>query len=147
MMKKLIVAAAVAALCVPAVPAMAQEIPTEPVAANVDWYMVEMVKFKPGKRERAHEIIDSYFIPVDQALGRSGVIDIHLNTGEWDSIVAFPMRGGVADLDWEMSPDDMAWMARLAQMVGGMEQAQAIFNEWDSLVLRSETHLGHVDRD
>lgn len=148
-MKALVMTAAVAALCVPviATPAGAQDMP-KAERNDLNWYSIHMVKFKPGKRARAHEIIDNYFIPADKKAGTgAGIIDLHMNTGEWDSVTAFPMTGGPNDMTWDTSPDDAKWMAAMAEMLGGMDKAQAVLNEWDSLVEREVVHVGHVDKD
>ena len=148
-MKALVLTAACAALCVPVVaaPAAAQDMP-KAERGDVNWYEIHFIKFKPGKRARAHEIIDNYYIPADKAAGTgAGIVDFHFNTGAWDGVVAFPMAGGPADMTWETSPDDVKWMTALAGIAGGMDKAQAILNEWDMLVEREEIHVGHIDKD
>lgn len=111
-MRKLIVAATLAAFLRPltAVSVMAQSTPPE--LAKVDWYRIELVKWKPGKAERAHEIIEM-FKKTDAELGFKGVLDFHLSTGEWDSIVAMPMRGGIAQMGWASNPGDKYGMRPL----------------------------------
>lgn len=138
-MKRMVLLAAAAALCVPTV-ATAQELKPERIE-NVSWHMVEMIKFKPGKRERAMEIIENYFAPADAGAGQ--VIDLHFDTGEWDAVVVFPMKGGPADLTWATSPEDVQWMTALAAKAGGMDKAQALLTEWDTLVERSVSHVAH----
>ncbi|MFN3620601.1 hypothetical protein, partial [Sphingorhabdus sp.] len=98
-MRKLIVAAALAAFLTPitTVSVMAQSTPPE--LSKVDWYRVEMIKWKPGKGGRAHEIIEM-FEKTDAELGFKDILDFHMSTGEWDSIVAMPMRGGIAQMGW-----------------------------------------------
>lgn len=141
MRKSLMVATALAVLCVPAT-VSAQEMTPERIK-DVTWHMVELVKFHPGKRERAMEIIENYFAPADRDAGGGNVIDLHLDTGEWDAIVAFPMNGGPADLTWGTSPDEIKWMNALAVRAGGMDKARALLTEWDTLVASSENHVAH----
>ena len=140
-MKHYLVAAALAALCVPS-SAAAQEMMPERIE-NVSWHMVEMVKFRPGKRERAMEIIENYFAPADRDAGGGQIIDLHFDTGEWDAIVAFPMSGGPNDLTWATSPEEIKWMSALAAKAGGADQARALLTEWDTLVERSQRHVAH----
>lgn len=145
-MKNLCIAALIAALAIPLsiAPGLAQTSPPE--LAKVDWYRVEMIKWKPGKGERAQEIIEM-FEKADQEAGMKGVIDIHLNTGEWDSLVAFPMTGGIAQMGWASNPEDKKWEAVFARQVGGEDKAKALYEEFDSLIAERQRHVGHIDRD
>ncbi len=145
MRKSLMIAAAVAALCVPA-SLSAQAMQPERIE-NVTWHMVEMIKFHPGKRGRAMEIIENYFAAADRDLGETGVTDLHFDTGEWDVIVAFPLSGGPSDLTWATSPDDIKWMNALAARAGGMDKAQALLTEWDTLVAQRQQNVAHRHPD
>lgn len=140
-MQKLAMLAAIAAVCVP-MSASAQEMKAERMQ-NVSFHTVEMIKFKPGKRERAMEIIRDYFVPADKASGGGQVVDLHLQTGPWDAIVVFPMNGGPGDLSWQTSPDEIKWMTALNQKAGGADKAKALLAEWDTLVEHSENHVAH----
>ncbi|WP_324809275.1 hypothetical protein SH584_05760 [Sphingomonas sp. LY29] len=141
-MKAFALAAAVAALCVPVTSVSAQEVKAERMT-DVTWHSIEMVKFHSGKRERAMEIVEKYFAAADRDLGGGGVIDLHMQTGPWDAVVVFPMRGGPGDMSWATSPDEVRWMNALAKRAGGPAQAKALLAEWDSLVARSENHVAH----
>ncbi|MBX7541800.1 hypothetical protein [Qipengyuania sphaerica] len=144
-MKKLILMAAAIGLAIPAAPALADDHET-PELSKVDWYRVSMIKWKPGKGGRAHEIIEMYE-KVDKALGWEGVLDFHMQTGEYDSIVALPMRSGIAEMGWATNPAVKQWEAEFARQVGGEEKAKAIWDEFNSLILREDRHIGHIDRD
>jgi hypothetical protein len=145
-MKKLFIAVVIAALTAPlaAVPALTQT--EQPELAKVDWYRVEMIKWKPGKGERAQEIIE-LFEKADKEAGMKGVIDIHMNTGEWDTVVAFPMTGGIAQMGWATNPEDKKWEAVFSRQVGGEDKAKALYEEFDSLIAERQRHVGHIDRD
>ncbi|MCJ7420875.1 hypothetical protein [Sphingomicrobium astaxanthinifaciens] len=147
-MKAICCAAALAALCVPAT-AIAQDAPQpERMGDEVGWARVSYVKFHAGKRERGLEIIRDYFAKADRMTGNdSGVHGIHFNSGEWDAMYVFPMKGGPSDMTWLTSPEDIAWMGKMAELAGGMEAAEAILGEWDSLVAREETDIGHYHPD
>jgi hypothetical protein len=147
-MKTTIMFAAAFALGTAAIasPAAAQEAAVAPELMKVDWYDVQMIKWVPGKSRRAQEIIDM-FMKTDKELGLSGVMDFHMRTGPWDSIVALPMRGGVAEIGWTNNPAEKKWEETFAKQVGGAEKAKAIYDEFDTLILRSERHVGHIDRD
>lgn len=145
-MKKLIIATAFAVLALPltTVPVVAQT--SAPELSKVDWYHIELIKWKPGKGQRAHQIIEM-FEKVDKELGFKGVIDFHLSTGEWDSIVAMPMRGGIAQMGWANNPDEKKWDEAFAKQVGGMDKAKVLWEEFDSLVAQRQRHVGHIDQD
>lgn len=145
-MRKLIIAWAIAAVAAPltTVPVLAQEKPPE--LSKVDWYRIELMQWKPGKGGRAHEIIDM-FEKVDAELGLKGVIDIHMSTGPWDSIVALPMRGGIAQMGWANNPEDKKWDEAFARQVGGEDKAKLLWEEFDSLIANRQRHVGHIDRD
>ena len=127
-------------------PAAAQDAAATPELSKVDWYDVQMIKWHPGKAGRAHEIIEM-FMKTDAELGWSGVHDFHMRTGPWDSIVALPMRGGIAEIGWANNPNEKKWDETFAKQVGGEAKAKALYEEFDSLILRSERHVGHIDRD
>ena len=129
-----------------ALPAAAQDASATPELMKVDWYDVQLIKWVPGKGGRAHEIIEM-FMKTDKELGLSGVMDFHMRTGPWDSIVALPMRGGIAELGWANNPEEKKWDEAFAKQVGGPEKAKAIYDEFNTLILRSERHVGHIDRD
>ena len=114
--------------------------------SKVDWYRIELVNWKPGKGERAHEIIDM-FKKVDAELGNKGVIDIHVSTGEWDSIVALPMIGGIASMGWANDPEEKKWNETFIRQVGDEKKAKALWEEFDSLIAERQRHIGHIDRD
>ncbi|HZB69828.1 MAG TPA: hypothetical protein VE403_05640, partial [Sphingomicrobium sp.] len=80
--------------------------------------MIDMVKFLPGKRARAAEIVEGPFTLASNEIG-GGVIDLHLNTGEWEFITIFPLAGGPGDLTWTTSPVDVRFMTALAKHAGG----------------------------
>jgi hypothetical protein len=134
-------AASATLLAAPAV-VSAQELKAER-EENVTYYRVEMVKFHHGKRPRAAEIVDKYFAPADRDLGGT-VIDLHLMTGDWDFITMFPMSGGPADLSYTTSPDDVRWMTALRKRAGGVEAAQKLVDEWDTLVAKREWQVAHI---
>lgn len=151
-MRKSLLLAAALTLPFGAVPAVAdnhQEEEMKPERMEgVTWARVSMTKFKSGKRARALEIIRDYFAKADGMAGlESGVHGIHLNSGEWDVIYVFPMKGGPSDLTWITSPDDIKWMASMVELAGGQEEAMKILEEFDSLVQESTSYIGHAHSD
>ena len=53
------------------------------------------------------------------------------------------MEGGMADLEWYRSPDDMKWWAALVELTGSQEAAEEIMDEYLDTVERSITEVGH----
>ena len=111
---------------------------------EVDWYEIRMIKWKPGKAARAHEIIE-LFEATDKALGWNDVMDFHMSTGPWNSIVAMKMRGGIAQMGWKTNPDGDAWDKKFAELNGGEEKAKALFAEFEECIQDQQVHIGHID--
>jgi hypothetical protein len=49
----------------------------------------------------------------------------------------------MADLEWYNSPDDVKWMAALAELNGGEEAAKEIMKRWSKTIDEAESHIGH----
>ncbi len=138
--------AATAALFLFAAPAIAQEDDGGPMTQGDDakYVSVTYTQYKPGKRERAMEIINEHFIPASEKAGTPGpILVIHFQTGRWDVAAVWEMEGGMADLEWYRSPNNIKWFEALAELSGGEEQAGKIVAEYTSGVANSETDVGH----
>ncbi len=142
--KSLVSVCVASAFAFVALPASAQDLKEER-ETNVSWHMIEMTKFHNGKRARAAEIVKEYFAPADRDIGGT-VMDVHLNTGDWDFITMFPMPGGPADVSWITSPADVKWMKALNKRTGGAEATKRLTDEWDTLVAKRERHVAHVHK-
>ncbi|MEM8726226.1 MAG: hypothetical protein AAGE86_11960 [Pseudomonadota bacterium] len=141
-MRKSLMIAAALALPLVATPALAQE----PELANKEWYNVVFIDFHEGKTEEAMKLIES-FMKVDEALGREGPIAMHMNTGEWDMMVAFKMEDGIGEMGWKSNPRNEAWNAELARQLGGEDKAVEHWGKYLALVKESRTEIAHVDLD
>lgn len=107
-----------------------------------------LVKFKSGKRERAFEIISEHFMPAGEKAGTPGPLGvIHYQTGEWDAQFVWELEGGMADLEWYRSPNNIKWWAALAEQEGGEEAAGELMAEYRSLIDEAETDVGHYHAD
>jgi len=112
---------------------------------NAQWKNVVFVDYKSGKYARSKEIISKYFAPASEKAGTPGPeMVLEMNSGEWDIMYVWGMKGGIADLNWETSPDDIAWRKALNEIAGGADKAQAILDEFSSLVNRSSNQIGRV---
>lgn len=147
-MRRLLTLAAAGAMA--SIPAAAlaeghEEGPT--IRENAEYMEIVLVDIKPGKRDRAEEIIDDYFMKAAKAAGTQRPYLVHLQTGEWDFIVAWDMNDGPVQFTYTSMPDQRKWMAALAEMTGGEEQAQALMTEYQSLIARTNSMFGHHHRD
>ncbi|MDH3820099.1 MAG: hypothetical protein OEU59_03180 [Gammaproteobacteria bacterium] len=139
-----------AALSMFAVPASAQEDEDGPMTQGDDAHYISstLVKFKPGKRERAFEIIAEHFMPAGEKAGTPGPLGvIHYQTGEWDALFVWDLEGGMADLEWYRSPNNIKWYAALAEQEGSREAAGELMAEYRSLIDEAETDVGHYHAD
>ena len=139
-------AAATALLFLATVPASAQEDDGGPQTWGEDakYASVGYVQFKPGKREEGMEIIEEYFKPAGEKAGTSGPMFVmHFQSGKWDAMYIWDLEGGLTDLQWFRSPDDIKWYAALAELNGGEEGAADIMKRWSKTIAESETHIGH----
>lgn len=144
-MRKLMLATAAIGLALPAAPALADDHEkADRELAEVDWYRITMIKWKVGKGDRAHEIIDM-FEKVDAALGTNDIIDIHMNTGRWNSIVAMKMKNGIQAMAYQPSDEPDPWQVEFARQVGGEDKAKEIWAEFQTLKAEEERHIGHLD--
>lgn len=127
-------------------PAVAQESENGTVRLeNVTIVEIVHVSFKPGARTRAMEIIDNYFVPASEAAATPGPMHVyHFDTGMWDMILVWEMKGGFDDLMWYVSTEELKWRAAVAQIAGGEEEGKAIWDEYISLVARAHNEVGHV---
>ena len=139
-----------AAIALAAIPAAVladghEEGPT--IRENVDYLDIIMIDIKPGKRGRAEEIIDDYFSKASKAAGTPEPYLVHLQTGSWDFLVAWDMADGPAELTYTNNPDGAKWFAALTELAGGEEEAQALWDEYQSLIARSTRMIGHHHND
>lgn len=147
-MGKGLAACATLALAVAIAPVAAQAQSNTQAADEVTWARVVMTRFQSGKRDRALEIIKNYFAKADKASGvNSGTHGIHLDTGQWDIIYVFPMKGGPGDMAKQATPEDEKWMAEMVKLAGSKEAAEKIIAEFDTLIAMSVTEVGHAHKD
>ncbi len=138
--------AATAALFLVAVPAMAQDDDEGPITQGDDakYLHIYYVKFKPGQRETAMEIISEHFVPATEKAGTNPpILAIHFQSGKWDAAFFWELGGGMADLEWYRSPNDIKWFAALAELEGGSEQATAVWQSYLDTVAEAQDEVGH----
>lgn len=124
------------------VPATAQSIEARRIP-NARFIKIEMVKFKPGGEDRAFDLEDKYINPARQASGIWPLAEYHTQTGPWDRIDVYELGSGLAEMEWQTSPAQAKFLAALSKIAGGNQRALSIMAEWDSLVERRESSIGH----
>lgn len=128
----------IGALCC-AIPAIAQErVPGKAVS-------ISYVKFKPNMADRINEIESKYFDPAAEKIGTRPIV-IRMASGEWDREYIFPMRGGMAELDFKTNKDNDAWMAEVDRLAGGAGMAKKLLAEWDAAVDHQKSEYGFSDQ-
>ena len=138
--------AVLAAMFVFSAPAVAQDDDGGPITQGDDAEYLEVtyVKFKAGQRESAMEIITEHFVPASEKAGTPGpMLAIHFQTGKWDAAFIWNLQGGMADLEWYRSPNDIKWFEALSELAGGEEKAVAIWADYISKVAHAQTEVGH----
>jgi hypothetical protein len=113
------------------------------IRENAEYMEIVLVDIKAGKRDRAEEIIRDYFMKASKAAGTTAPYLVHMQTGEWDFIVAFDLKDGPVEYTYTDTPDRKKWWAALVDIAGGQDKAQAIWDEYQSLIVRSNSMLGH----
>ncbi len=57
-----------------------------------------------------------------------------MTTGDYDLLVIWHMKGGINDMTWDTSPDNIAWRSALDELSGGKEKAQKIIEQYRSYI-------------
>ena len=112
---------------------------------NPEWKRIVFVKFKADKSYRAKEIIKNYYAKAGQKVGVPGPsMMVDLMTGEWDMMYVWDMKGGIEEMNWEISPDNVKWMGALNEVAGSPEKAKMIMDEFSSLITRETSYIGKL---
>jgi hypothetical protein len=105
---------------------------------NPQWKEMVYIDFQVGKDERAMTIIKEYFIKAAKKAGlQEPEMMLSMISGEWNLVLIWRMKGGVEDLNWEISPDNVAWMKALGEVAGGADKAKALLDEYLGLINRT----------
>jgi hypothetical protein len=104
---------------------------------------VVVVKFKPGMRSEAMAIIAEHFMPAGKKAGTPAPRAFHFQTGDWDAAFTWRLEGGMKDLEWFTSPDNIKFRAALVEQEGSEEAADALWAKYFSMVADSKAEVGH----
>jgi hypothetical protein len=109
---------------------------------NPQWKTIVLVEFKSGKYDRAKEIIKNYYEKAGLMSNTPGPsIMLDMVSGEYDMMLIWDMKGGIEDMNWEISPDDVKWRTAMNNVAGSEAKAKAIMDEFSSLVNKSITYI------
>lgn len=122
--------------------AAAQDMPEAKKMEGHTWHQVVMVKFKPGMTDSAAKIINDHFMKAGMEMESDipGPQIMRLHSGEWDMLMVWTMKD-IEDMNWETSPDDIKWMAQMAEQEGGMDKARKLIKDYLSLIDNSTSYL------
>lgn len=109
---------------------------------SAKWKSVVKVNYKPGKRDEALGIIRDYYVKASIKAGTlrpESVLEMH--TGDYDLLIIWHMKGGITDMTWEKSPDNIKWRAALNELAGSKEKAQEILTQYINCVETTENDI------
>ncbi|MEZ4930865.1 MAG: hypothetical protein R2788_01880 [Saprospiraceae bacterium] len=110
---------------------------------NPQWQRIVYVDYHSGMAGKARDIIEDYYKKASKMAGTpSPVIDIEMSTGEYDYIYIWNLEGGLEDMNWEVSPNNIKWRKALVSIAGSEEKADAIRSEYNSYVRSAKSELG-----
>lgn len=113
---------------------------------SAQWKSVVKINFKIGKRDEALKIINEHFAPAStKAKTPQPELVLEMHTGDYDLLVVWHMEGGINDMTWDVSPDNIAWRKALNDMVGGKDKAQEILNKYRSYIESVENDIALVN--
>lgn len=112
---------------------------------NPQWKRVVMLDFHAHKKNRAIEIIDTYFKPASEDAGTPGPeVMVDFKTGAWDRMAIWGMDG-IESMNWSVSPENQKWWAALAKRAGGEKEATALYAEYQACIARSSSELALME--
>lgn len=130
--------------------AFSEELPKAGKRMNTDYFEIQVIKYKPGMAGKAGEYIEKYFMPATKAAGTPAPYIMHMQTGQWDTVLFWKQKGGMGSFDWYLDTDGEKWYAELAKQNGGIKNAQKIFDDYYAMIATSRREIGHhhmVEKD
>lgn len=106
--------------------------------ADVEYMSITYTDFKPGKVDRAMEIITDHYFPASKTAGTQVPYIIRLQSGEWDMATAWTLKEGYSSMEWEISAEGIKWMQAFNKKEG-TEKSKELRDEFNSLIQRSNT--------
>lgn len=112
---------------------------------NVDWYQVVLIDFQQGKVGQVQGIIEKFKTAGTEA-GTPGPELYWMSTGEYDVMAIWKLEDGPADLEWQITPNDIKWWDAFVKQQGSKEEAQKVQEEFRSLVVKSTSYLSRKEK-
>jgi len=113
---------------------------------SVMWKNVVKINFKIGKRSDALKIINEHFRPATKKAKTSPPeLLLEMSTGDYDLLVVWHMEGGINDMTWDVSPDNITWRKALNELSGGKDKAQKVIDEYRSYIESAENDIAMVN--
>lgn len=119
---------------------MAQDEPKASKFENVTYHSIVKIDFKPGTYARVQEIMKDY-MAAGEAANLPGPEIYWLMSGDYDVILLWTLKGGMADLEWDWSPDDIKWWSALVEQQGSEAKAKELRKEWASYIVKSTREI------
>ncbi len=114
--------------------------------ANAQYLSISYTDFKPGKADRALEIIRNHYVKASQKAGTPVPYIVVLHSGEWDMVTVWTLKEGYASMEWEITEDGIKWMQAFNELEGE-EKGKEIREEFNSLIHRSSHQIGYHPTD
>lgn len=124
-----------------ATPMLAQDNMEPKKLDDPQWRSVVMLKFHAGKMKRAMELVDEFQKVTAKAGTPEPEMQVRMATGEWDMMVVWRMEGGISDMDWDTSPNNIKWRKAGIEHFGSEEKMRAAWEEYRSLIADSKRDI------
>lgn len=146
-MKTMFVKTILATVCLFFALQLSAQAPTAKKYDNPKWRSVVYIDYHAGKAGRALEIIYEHFKKAsDKAGTQTPISQLEMKTGEYDLILVWEMQGGIEDMNWEISPNNIKWREALNEQMGGKEKADELMTEYLSLIRSVKSELAMEQR-
>jgi len=92
---------------------------------DVEWYGRSLFKFEMAKYDSVMLVLKNHFLPAFREVG----IDVELFTsigGEWHAELQFQLKGGPADLEWQVQP----WFPDFLEILNSQEGGEKALPYW-----------------
>ena len=113
---------------------------------NPQWKNVILIDYKPGMMNKARDLIRNYHAKASEIAGTPGPETLMiLESGEYDMMAIWGMSGGISDMDWDISPNNIKWRKAMNELAGGADEALKIMQQYSSCINRTTNYLARID--
>ncbi|MFQ3213644.1 MAG: hypothetical protein ACJAT1_000655 [Marivirga sp.] len=112
---------------------------------NPEWKQIVYIKFEAGKYDEAMKIVNDYYMKASDKAGVPGPeMALEMRSGKWDMMIIWNMEGGISDMNWEVSPNNIKWKKALNEIAGGEEETKEIMKNYIDMVKDSYSEIARV---